>query len=139
MLLGELAAYLEGLGIVAYDPEGVTGDTFISTIPATPNAAVALFPTGGIASDSKIGYKNPSVQIRVRSADRDPRPAFDRATAIYDALHGLAHYVLSNGTFVVGCKGLQSGPNYIGIDGSGRHEYTLNFLLDIRAPSRYSE
>ena len=66
MLLAELGAYLatEGVGTVGTD-------IFYGTLPATPEACVALFEYGGIAPEHNLGttalrYEMPRVQVLTR-------------------------------------------------------------------------
>lgn len=135
MILDEIAQYLHYQGIVTFDPDGVTGDCFISTLPSSPDECVAVYPSGGSQADGKLGYDTPSVQLIVRGT-MDPRPALNRAQQIYDTLHGFSHGTfLQNGIWVLNCVGTQSGPAHIGRDQNGRNEYSLNFDLEIRNQS----
>ena len=131
LLVEELAQYLHERGLVVFDQHGVEGDTFIAVVPATPDEVIVLTPTGGLPADSKLGYDEPTFQVRGRSG-RDPRDAYERLRAIYGALQGLAHVELPGGTFLHGCWALQSDPVWIGQDANGRHEYTQNYRTDVR-------
>lgn len=136
MLVVEIAKYLDQLDLVTFDESGVSGDCFIAGMPPQPTDAVALYPTGGPGSDSKLGYDEPTFQVRVRGRQH-PVPAFDRAQAIYDALHGLTNAELPGGTWLVSLLGIQSDPVYIGRDDNNRPEYTLNFRAEIRNVSTH--
>ena len=138
MLAAAIARYLAAQGLVTFDESGLSGDTFIAVMPSAPDSCVAIFPTGGFGADGKLGYDSPTIQIRVRGT-QDPRPAYQRAEAIYGALHGLHDVTLPGGPYVVGCWGIQSGPVHMGRDQNGRHEYSLNFRLEIRAVTAHRE
>lgn len=132
MLAGEVARYLAGRGLVSFDETAADGDCFIGVLPSAPDEVVALIPTGGLAADVKLGYDTPTLQVLVRGTS-DPRPAANRAQAIYSALHGLHGVSLPGGTYVVGCWGIQSAPTHIGRDENGRHELSLNVRLEVRS------
>jgi hypothetical protein len=132
MFLEELAQYLETEGTGNYDPDGITGDIFVAVMPPKPDAAIAIFPTGGSRADGRHAYDYPTVQVRVRGT-LDPRPAYTRLQGIYNLLHGLDNIVLSGGTHIFNCNGLQSAPQYIGADSNQRHEFVINFEFHIRA------
>lgn len=131
-LLDGLARHLEALGLLEYDPDGITGDTFIGTMPSRPDAAVALTIYGGPESDSKLGWDEPSVQVRVRGGP-DPRVSFNRCAAIRSELHGLGPVTLPDGTFLQLCIANQSAPGPIGADDNGRHEHVCNFRAEVRS------
>lgn len=132
MLVVEMAKYLAAQALGIFDETGVTGDIFIATLPPSPDSCIALYPTGGYQSDSKLGYSDPTIQVLVRG-DKDPRTAFNKAKSIYDTLHGFRNGVFFNGgLWVVSCLGMQSTPIHLGTDSNGRHEYSLNFKLEIK-------
>lgn len=117
MLIDAIADYLQaqGLGTVATD-------LFVGFLPAQPDAATALYATGGPPPD--LGrYTYPTFQVRTRGAD--PRAAYDRGMAVLTALHGLHDRTLGS-SYLVDCVALQSSPVAIGRDSAGRYEYTLN-------------
>ena len=130
MLAVELAKYLDALGLVKYDEAGSTGDVYIGQLPSVPDNLVAIYPTGGPGSDQKLGYDSPSVQVIVRNVNIVS--ADSKAREIYDALHGISSISLPDGTWTVSCHGIQSGPVYIGQDKNDRHEFSLNFMLEVR-------
>ncbi|MFF8290424.1 minor capsid protein [Streptomyces sp. NPDC016309] len=131
-LLDGLARHLEARGLLSYDETGVTGDTFIETMPSGPDAAVVLTIYGGPESDSKLGYDEPSVQVRVRGGT-DPRTSRQRCAAIRDELHGLGPVTLPDGTELLSCIAIQAAPAYLAADESGRHEHVCNFRTEVRA------
>lgn len=131
MLAVEVAEYLDGLGLVNYDPTGMAGDTFLEFVPASPDEVVVITDYPGPQPDPKHGYDTPNVQVRTR-AGRDPRVARATLDAIFNALHNLHAVTLPGGTYVVSCWAIQSGPTPLGPDQNGRFEYTLNFQFHVR-------
>lgn len=132
MILHEMAQYLHNQSILDYDTTGITGHTFISVLPSSPDIAVALYARGGSPSDSKLGYQAPSIQIIVRGG-QDPREGYLLADSIYHEVHGFRNNsFIPGGRWIVSCLGAQSGPIHLGRDTNGRHEYSLNFNLDIK-------
>lgn len=131
-LIEQFAAYLAVAGLGTYAPNDVTGTIFLAALPEQPVQAIAVAQYGGPEADAKLGYDTPSIQVRVRGLDTDATDAARTAQRVYDVLHGLANTALPGGIWVVSCIGAQSGPTYIGRDMSGRHEYTVNFRLEIR-------
>lgn len=138
MLLDEIAQYLHAAGIVTYDPTGINGDCFISVLPSSPDNCVAIYPTGGYQADNKLGYDFPTVQIIVRGT-QDPRPAYTRAQNIYDKMQNFYGQFVDGGTPILRCYGIQSGPIHLGADAKGRHEYSLNFELEVRNKTEHRE
>jgi hypothetical protein len=90
-LLQEIAGYLDGLGLVVYDPDGMgdePGTAFIERMPDEPVAAVALFSArSSQRSDVRNDMAYPSVRIDVRAGGDDPRTAAALAESIHEALH----------------------------------------------------
>lgn len=130
-LVVQIATYLSDQSIGIFDETGAAGDIFIAILPASPNEAIAIFPSGGSIAQgtrqSRVG--SPAVQILVRG-DQDPRTAEDRAQLIYDLLEGFhAASFVADGYHIVDCRGAQSAPVHIGQDENSRHRYSLNFQL----------
>jgi hypothetical protein len=130
-LLDGIARHLEARGLLSYDPDGVTGDTFIETTPSRPDNAVTLTLYGGPESDSKLGWDEVSLQVRTRGG-QDPRPSRQTCAAIRDELHGLGPVTLPDGTFLQLALAIQAAPAYMGQDTSGRHEHVCNFRIEVR-------
>ncbi|MEU7962365.1 minor capsid protein [Streptomyces sp. NPDC049097] len=131
-LLDGLARHLDALGLVSYRPSSTDGDCFLESMPPTPDEAVVLtIYDDGFESDSKLGYDEPRVQVRVRGT-KDPRISRQRCKAIRDELHGL-ETTLPDGTSLILSVALQNAPASMGIDANGRHEHSCNFRMEIRA------
>lgn len=137
-MLEGVALYLQSKGIVTFDPAGVAGDTFIETLPDKPRDAVMLKSTGGDEPEVKHPFDTRRFQVLVRGGT-DPRPAKARAEAIYDALHGLLHEELGDGTYIVAIGGVQAGPIHIGTDDNNRHMYSLNFWARVHASTEHRQ
>ncbi|MFF3886601.1 minor capsid protein [Streptomyces sp. NPDC001914] len=131
--LDGIARLLDARGLVAYDPDGTSGDLFIETMPPAPDAAVALWLYDGEAPDTRNAYDTPRLQVRVRGGP-DPRVSRRRCWAIYSALHGLAGVALDDGTWLV-LAAARATPAPMGPDSSSRHEHVVNFDLDVSAPT----
>ena len=129
MLAAQIAQYLDAQGVGEFDADGITGNIFVETLPDTPDKCIAIYSTGGSAGNGKHPYDNLTVQIIVRGT-QDPRTAQSVAQNIYDTLHTFRDAAfVTDGIWVVGCHGIQSGPTHIGQDENRRHEYSLNFKL----------
>ncbi len=137
MIISEIMRYLDSRGIVTYDDTGATGNIFMGLLPPVPDIAVAITPSGGIASSIKHPYDQPTFQVLVRG-DEDPRTGYNLALAIYDALHGFGSApFIPGGMWVIKCEGIQSDPVHIGIDGKRRHRYAMNFMVEVARPSTH--
>ncbi|GHB98609.1 MULTISPECIES: minor capsid protein [Streptomyces rochei group] len=127
-----IARYLASLDLLTYDPTGVTGDTFVGTMPAKPDRAVSLTLYGPATTDAPDDADVARMQIRVRGND-DPRTSERRCRAIRDALHGLAGVELPGGTWLV--LATAPIPSPLGADANGRHEHVTNAAIDYAAPT----
>lgn len=132
--LDGIARWLTAKGLVAYDPEGPTGDTFLWRMPPEPDQAVGLWLYDGPANTWNDS-ETPRLQVRVRGTT-DPTVAYNRVQAIYAALNGLAGVALADGTWLVLCAAVAT-PGPMGPDANSRHEFVVNFDLDITAPTEH--
>ena len=136
ILTVQIAKYLDSIGLGIFDETGVSGTIYIACLPQTPDEIFAIYPTGGGVSDGKLQYDNPTIQIIVRGT-ANPITAVSKAQAIYDKLQGFHHdYFIAGGYWILNCIGLQSQPIHIGRDETGRHEFSLNFQLEIYNENR---
>ncbi|RMB83648.1 minor capsid protein [Streptomyces shenzhenensis] len=131
--LDGLARYLAGLDLLTYDPDGITGDTFIETMPPAPDQAVALTLYDGTPPQARDEADTPRLQVRVRGT-ADPRVSRARCTALYRALHGIAGVELPDGTHLT-LAVARGTPAPMGLDSTGRHEHVVNFDLDVSGPT----
>jgi hypothetical protein len=128
----EFAQMLDEFGLGTYDPTGTSGDLFVGSLPVEPEFAVKVSRYGGVESDAKHGYDEPQVQVWVRGPRGDAEAAESRAQAVYDACHGLRRRDLPGGTRMLSCIGTQAGPVDVGLDEHGRHEWSVNFRVELR-------
>lgn len=134
-LTGDFARLLADLGLGTYTPGAAGGSIYLSTLPQTPDACMAVARYPGAEADARLPYDEVNVQVRVRGTPTDAEVVEDRAQAVYDALHGLSGRPLAGGTVVQDVIGTQSGPIFIGRDTNGRPEWTVNFRAEIRRPT----
>lgn len=135
----EVAKFLHANALGIYSETLTTSNIFIAKIPSTPNSCICIYPTGGSPPDFKLGYDIKSFQIIVRGT-KNPKTGSDVAEQIYSLLHGFgAGQLTEGGTWVVSCKSMQGGPAHIGIDANGRHEYSMNFEIEVRNKNSYRE
>lgn len=132
MLLNEVAEYLHQQDVGFFDPQGLKGNIFIGVLPDQPETCMALYPTGGQQANSKLGYDMPTFQIITRGS-MDMRKGYELSQKAYDALHGFRQgEFIPSGQWIVSCLGLQSGPIHLGPDSKGRHEFSLNYVVDLK-------
>ncbi|MFB7908112.1 minor capsid protein [Kitasatospora sp. NPDC056076] len=134
-LLDGMARYLSGLGLVTYDPDGISGDCFIDTMPPTPDAAVALGAYGLGEPDPLNNDDELGLQVRARGGP-DPRVSRRRCQDIYNALQGLTDTQLPDGTLLLLATAVQT-PSPLGTDGNGRHEHVVNFRIFVVSPTAH--
>lgn len=132
-LLDSIARHLAAQGLVVYDATGAGGDLFIESMPSAPGVAVVLTVyDDGREPDSRLGYDEPRMQVRVRG-DADPRTSRRMCAAIRAELHGLGPITLPGGIELILSVCLQSAPASMGVDSNGRHEHVCNFRLEHRS------
>lgn len=130
-----VALWLADAGLGVYVASGAGGDVFVDTLPATPDAAIAVMSTGGTAVDGgqTSGWHTPSVQLLARGT-KDPRVSAGRLVAVLEALPGLAHTTWTDATGslrIAGARAIQGEPVRVGPDDNGRHRHSLNLSLDV--------
>ena len=135
-LTEELALLLDEYGVGTYRPEEAGGTLFLHALPDAPDVALAIAPYGSPGeADSRNPWTEASVQLRARSTRADARPGEVLCQAAHDALHGAGMRHMPGGTWLQLAVGLQSGPQYIGRDQGGRHEFTCNVRVEYRHPT----
>lgn len=134
-LVHGLAGHLAEHGVGTYRPTGVYADhetgIVIGTVPASPPRIVALSPYR-LAADPTQADDVIGLQVRVRSANVDPRDALDLVDAIGDILTGATHLDL-DGVPVHLVEHIGSAP--MGHDDSGRYEHVTNYQLASHHPT----
>jgi hypothetical protein len=131
----ELALLLQTLSLGTYTPDGPGGTLYWPVAPSEPDVCTTLALYGGSESSSLDPYDEPRLQVRCRGDANDPRVPRLQADAVYTALHGLGHQPLAGGTELQLAVGISSGPEYMGRDQSGRHEYVVNFRIEVYRPT----
>ena len=131
MLASEVAEWIgDNITSCSFDTSGVTGNVFISTMPSSPDTVVMVSEYGGTVDD-KNPFSDINVQARVRGT-KDPRVSYNIAKEIFDELQGLTNTTLiSSGSRVIKVVA-QNTPIDIGRDDNGRHEWTVNFNIEVR-------
>lgn len=125
--LARLLAEL-GLGTLDGDPPTI----YLTRMPDQPDTCLVVARYGGPESPLGDVHDEPGIQVRVRGPAADVRVAEDLAQRVYRALHGLGDRYLPGGEWWLQLMvGAQSGPTFIGQDGRGRPEYTVNFRADV--------
>ena len=135
-----LARYLDEQGIGEYDELGAGGDIFYAEMPAAPDKAVMVMPTGGLPlqASGTLPYDAPTVQIMIRG-ERGQHVTGERlAWRIYDALNGLHRVTLDSGgedeIYLVGMT-VPIPPVHIGTDSQGRSRWSINPSARVKRPS----
>lgn len=134
-----IAQYLDAQGVGDYEPDSAGGSIYVQKLPQTPDEAIGIFASGGFEASGVWGYDNPTVNVQVRGAPHDPVGALAKARAVYSALHGFHMATLPDGTFVINCRGIQSGPVSLGPDENDRFRFSLNFQLEVRNVTEHRE
>lgn len=138
-----LGRYLHSIGVVNLDETGTAGNTFLGTMPTSPNLAVMLKATGGMALTNELGYDEPTVQVLTRGEPHDRTTPRQLIQNIYAALAGLRDVTFDPGgtreTYVVRVLALQSAPADIGRDVNERHEFSQNFSVHVRNKTNHRQ
>ncbi|MFG1997879.1 minor capsid protein [Spirillospora sp. NPDC048911] len=139
-LLSGLAQQLSERGLGVYRSDGSPyqpGEVAIllEHVPQTPDHVVVLTLYGGAEPDSRLGYDEPSLQVRTRASDTVTSRA--RCEAIRDHLHGLGPVTLLDGTLLLSSVSIQAVPVSMGQDARGRHEHSCNFRLTVRSVTEH--
>ena len=129
-----MANVLDDLGVrIATAISGTVGtNIFKSTMPPSPDAAVALYETGGLAPENRFGTKGiewerPAVQIIVRGAPNDYATARATIQTIYESIAEIETEELS------GTKNFLSDPQQnpfaLNVDEQQRPSVAFNVIL----------
>lgn len=133
-----LTAQVTGL---SYSTTTTSGNVYIAYMPATPDTAVMVMPTGGAREASLDPHTSPTLQILVRGERHDRTDAYEMAETILGKLAGLDLVTLDDGgtdeVFVIGTTAAQSAPIPMGIDSNDRPEWSLNIELQVYAPTTH--
>jgi hypothetical protein len=121
MLIEDVAMHLTTNGVGVYDPDSTTGDIFLSFLPATPDACMAIYNTGGQGSALPEDHIR-AVQIIVRGLDYE-----SVNSKAWEAYRSVRNATQINGRKVINRP--MGVPAHIGQDQNKRHEFSLNFEM----------
>lgn len=96
----------------------------------SPNDQVVIYDTGGFESDHYLPVAKPTFQVLVRSTKY--ATGADYVDEIVKALHQLTNTELVTGSKYFYYIFLLNEPSHIGRDDKGRHEFSINFMCEIR-------
>lgn len=135
MILDGIARLLDAeIASLTFNETAAGGNVFVDTLPQAPDVSVGIYHAGGYAASSLHPEDLPTPQIVVRGT-RDPRTAVDLWYAIYSVLHARRNVTLPDGTYLVYCLVVQSGPVRIGPDENGRQQYSMNLECMVANPT----
>lgn len=130
-LLEGVAALLAAAGVGTWRANGAytaaeTG-IVIGSVPQAPDRVIVL--DSYTVSDDPVGADSTvAIQVRTRTAGRDPRTTSSLDDAVFDVLHGRPAGTI--GGYRVTQVWRQSGTT-IGPDSNGRHERTSNYYATL--------
>lgn len=100
-------------------------DLFYGLAPDTPDFVVVVgTPAGGQPRDKTATIMYPNVQVYIRHTNYST--GYSKGESII-TLFDQTGTTTRNGRVYYYMTAMQSVPNYLGIDDSGRHEFTVNF------------
>jgi hypothetical protein len=105
----------------------------VSNLPNKPDTCIAVYDTGGQAPNPKFLLNYPGITITVRGAEGGYEAAYDKATAVVNALIGLPSQTIGSDRWV--SVTMRGGINFVGQDENKRPMFSLNFSLIIEPNS----
>jgi hypothetical protein len=110
---------------------GISGFALeIGAMPSTPDNAIQIMDTVGIAPNPKWLLDFPTCQIMVRGASNGYLATFREAKAVKDILLGIDSFTTGDGDILVSVT--QNGDlGFIGRDDNMRPMFVINFALII--------
>lgn len=132
VLTAAIAHWLDAQGHGVYGRAGT--NLFLEELPSSPVDAVSVGVKAAPGPDLS-GYDRQGIQVVVRhkTGNGRARPGYERAQQLRDALHGLRHTTLAEGTpdevRVVWCLADDGGPTNLGDDGTGVPRWSLRFIV----------
>jgi hypothetical protein len=102
-------------------------DLFVSEMPISPDACVAIYDTGGEPAEPDYVYERPTVQVKVRGARGRYRDAHILAQTIRDLLNGMHNEELNGARYIA--IWIETDVIFIGYDESHRPQFTLNLRI----------
>ena len=105
-------------------------DTWIGKMPSSPDAAVTIYDSGGLASWPHMLLDFPSVQIKVRGGETEYKEAFLKARAVREMVLGIPSYDATNGDRIVSITAI-GDVAFTGWDDKKRPEFVFNMRMII--------
>lgn len=125
IFVDQVAEYLEDQGLGT-----VSTDIFVGRLPASPDSCIAVINTGGTSPSIDIPDKTPTFQVLVRNTSYEAGE--NKLAAVRAALHQFQNSTLVTGqTYVYYIYAISEG-GHIGLDESGRDEFSINFQCKTR-------
>ncbi|WP_027503247.1 minor capsid protein [Rhodococcus sp. UNC363MFTsu5.1] len=128
-----LAEHLAAAGLARYSPTGIyTGEglpaVFFGTLPDKPDTAVLI---NTYNDDRERDDDSPDlyVQMRFRTAGRNPHTTPRLADDVFEHLHDRSNFTLPNGVQVLLCRRHITGPN--APDANGRYTRPDSYTLTL--------
>lgn len=126
VLLDQAIIDLIPYGIMKYGAQYV--GVGLNYLPDSPNDIVAIWHRGGFGRSQKeetARYSNASVQITIRGESKVK--SVEMGEIVIENLHGYNGFY--NGIQILDCQAEQGEPVSLGQDESGRHEFSINFIV----------
>lgn len=128
-----LAQHLHALGIARYNASGIYAGSglpviFFGALPDKPDDAI-LINTYNDDRSRDDDTPDLSVQIRFRTAGRDPRSTSALADRVFEALHDTSHLTLPSGIRVLLCRRNVTAP--IAPDANGRWTRPDSYMITV--------
>lgn len=130
--LEEIAMYLHSLGVGIYNRDGANGNIFLETLPEGKGRCIGIYCRGGEEGD----LNGEVIQANIQFIIRNPKKleALDQGSLIIKNICGFnSGSFIENGHYIIDTWALQGVPVYIGVDKSGRHEYSINLSIEFNA------
>ena len=105
-------------------------DLFKSRLTESPNNQVVIYNTGGLEPDRYLPTADPTFQVLVRNTSYATGQSL--VNDIVEALHQKTNIELVEGSKYFYYIFLMYEPEHIGRDDKGRHEFSINFVCEIR-------
>ncbi len=118
-------------------PTAMSWPVYAGDLPPSPDECIALYQFSGLAPDTKVGKRNPGLQIVVRGKSADERmggyaSAEAKAAAILVGVDGIGAKTINGTTYLEILA--ESDVVFRGRDGNGRPEMVVNFIVWVSSP-----
>lgn len=100
---------------------------YVSKMPDTPDACVALYDSGGETPNPKWLLDFPSVQVMARGKESGYQALYNKVNDIKNALLGHPGLDVADGRLV--SVRMEGGPAFLGYDEKKRPSFSINWTL----------